>query len=165
MSTLRRRQVVEKWRRCGGSIESISVVRDSFREEQLLQPLLVVERRLDPQVRGARQNAFCEGQDALYVEFIDGFGVVIDLGERQLLAEPVALPFVALRVDALHEQERLVQAIELLLDDLDALLLLRRPVLRFGPSLFPDVENPVRDQIFVVSFDALMFAVVFHWRV
>jgi hypothetical protein len=37
--------------RRGGSIESISVERDSFRKEQrLLQPLLVVERRLHPQV-------------------------------------------------------------------------------------------------------------------
>src|SRR5687768_11863181 len=44
-STLIGRQVVEKWRRCGGSIEPISVVRDSFREEQLLQPLLVRPRR------------------------------------------------------------------------------------------------------------------------
>src|SRR5687768_5914296 len=33
ISTLRRRQVVEKWCRCGGSIESNSVVRDSLREE------------------------------------------------------------------------------------------------------------------------------------
>ena len=40
LSTLGRRQVVEKWRRYGGSIESISVVRDPFRKEQLLQPLL-----------------------------------------------------------------------------------------------------------------------------
>jgi hypothetical protein len=40
LSTPIRRQVVEKWRRCGGSIESISVERDSFRKEQLLQPLL-----------------------------------------------------------------------------------------------------------------------------
>ena len=57
-----------------------------------------------------RQNAFGEGQDALYVEFVDSFGVVVDLRERQLLAEPVALPFVARRVDALREQERLAQA-------------------------------------------------------
>ena len=54
------------------------------------------------------------------------------------------MPFVARNVDALREQEGLVQAIELLLDDLDALL--RSPVLSFGPSLFPDVENPVLDQ-------------------
>ena len=50
MSTLRRRQVVEKWYRCGGSIESISVERDSLRKEQLLQPLLVIERGLHPEV-------------------------------------------------------------------------------------------------------------------
>jgi hypothetical protein len=49
-STLRRRQVVEKWRRYSGSIESISVERDSFRKEQLLEALLVVERSLNPQV-------------------------------------------------------------------------------------------------------------------
>jgi len=40
---------IEKMRRYGGSVEPIFVVRDSFRKEQLLQPLLVVERRLDPQ--------------------------------------------------------------------------------------------------------------------
>jgi hypothetical protein len=62
---------------------------------------------------------------------------MVDLGERQLLAEPVALAFVARRVDALGEQEGLVQAIELVLDDLDALLLLRRPALRCGASLLP----------------------------
>jgi len=52
-------------------------------------------RRLDPQVGCARQNAFCERQDALYVEFVDHFGVPIDLRERQFLAELVALTAVA----------------------------------------------------------------------
>jgi len=52
-------------------IESISVVRDSFREEQRLQSLLVVERGLQPQVCCARQDVFCERQDAPYIEFID----------------------------------------------------------------------------------------------
>ena len=80
ISTLRRRQVIEEWCRCGGSIEPISVERDSVGEEQQLKPLLVVERRLHPQVGGARQNAFCERQDALYVEFVDGLGVMVDLG-------------------------------------------------------------------------------------
>jgi hypothetical protein len=50
ISTLGRRQVFEKWRRYGGSIKPISVVRDSFREEQLLQPLLVIKRGLHPEV-------------------------------------------------------------------------------------------------------------------
>src|SRR5213080_2210231 len=89
ISTLKRRQVIEKWCRCGGSIESIAVVRNSFRKEQLLQSLLVVEGRLDPQVWCARQNTFCERQDALYVEFVDRFGVPINLRERQFLAELV----------------------------------------------------------------------------
>jgi hypothetical protein len=39
MSTLRRRQVLEEWRRCGGSIELISVERDAFWQEQLLEAL------------------------------------------------------------------------------------------------------------------------------
>ena len=43
---------------------------------------------------GARQNPFSEGRDALYVEFIDGLGVTVDLGERQFLAQLVALPAV-----------------------------------------------------------------------
>ncbi len=37
ISTLKRRQVVEKWCRYDGSIESISVERDSFRKEQPLK--------------------------------------------------------------------------------------------------------------------------------
>jgi len=34
-------------------------------KEELLEPLALVESGLHPQVRGARQNAFCERQDAL----------------------------------------------------------------------------------------------------
>jgi hypothetical protein len=61
-------QILEKRCGCGGSTESLSVERNPFREEQLLQALAVVERRLDPQVCGARQDAFFERQDALYGE-------------------------------------------------------------------------------------------------
>jgi hypothetical protein len=71
---------------------------------------------------------------------------VVDLGERQLLAQPVALPPVALGVDRMLEQERFVQPIELLLDGLDALLLLGRSVLRVRATLLPGVENPVLDE-------------------
>jgi hypothetical protein len=49
-STLSRRQVLEEWCRYGGSIEPISVERNSLREEQLLQPLRVIERGLHPQI-------------------------------------------------------------------------------------------------------------------
>ncbi|MDF2758811.1 MAG: hypothetical protein K0S99_1443, partial [Thermomicrobiales bacterium] len=41
------------------------VERNSLRKEQLLEPLALLERRLHAQVGGARQNAFCERQDAL----------------------------------------------------------------------------------------------------
>jgi hypothetical protein len=47
---LPRRQVLEKRCGCGGSIESISVERDTFREKQLLKPLLLIERGLHPEV-------------------------------------------------------------------------------------------------------------------
>ena len=67
--------------RCGyaGSNKAISVERDSIRKEQLLEPLTLVERRLHPQIGGARQNPFCERQDAFYVEFIDLAGVRVML--------------------------------------------------------------------------------------
>ena len=50
LSPFIRRQVAEKRCGYGGSIEPMAVVRDAFRKEQRLQPLLVVERRLHPQV-------------------------------------------------------------------------------------------------------------------
>jgi hypothetical protein len=37
----------------------------------LLEPLSPFERGLHPEVRGTRQNASCDGQDALHVYFID----------------------------------------------------------------------------------------------
>jgi hypothetical protein len=55
---------------------------------------------------------------------------LVDLGERQFLTQPVALPFVALGVDRLLEEERVIEAVQLLLNQLDALLLLDRPVLQ-----------------------------------
>ena len=71
ISTFNRPQIAEG--RCGytGSDKSISIERDSVGKEQLLEPLALVESGLHPQVRGARQNAFCERQDALYVEFFE----------------------------------------------------------------------------------------------
>jgi hypothetical protein len=52
----------------------------------LLEPLTLLERRLHPKVGGTRQNAFCERQDALYVEFIELAGVTVDSCEREPLA-------------------------------------------------------------------------------
>ena len=40
-----------------------------------MEPLTLVERRLHPQIGRARQNPFCERQDAFYVEFFELAGV------------------------------------------------------------------------------------------
>ena len=59
--------------RCGyaGSNKAISVERDPVGKEQLLEPLALIKCGLDPQVGRARQNPFCERQDALYIEFFE----------------------------------------------------------------------------------------------
>ena len=102
----------------GGSNKSFSVERNPVREEQLLQPLLLIQRSLNPQVRRPRQNTFCEGEDALYVELIELHGVSVDLRERELLAQPVALPLVRVEVDRLRVDEGFIEAVELLLNRL-----------------------------------------------
>jgi hypothetical protein len=68
---LNRPQVAEGRCGYGGSNKAVSVERDSVWKEQLLEPLALLERRLHPQVGGARQNAFCERQDAFHVEFFE----------------------------------------------------------------------------------------------
>src|SRR5258708_6257376 len=60
ISVFGRRQALEKWRGCGGSIKSISVERDPFREKQLLLALFLVLRRLSPQDPSAPpKRRFC----------------------------------------------------------------------------------------------------------
>ena len=86
-----------------------------------------------------------------HVEFVDGLGVVVDLGERQFLAQFVALTAVAGEVDRLQIEERFVQPVELLLDRLDGPLLLRGPVVRFRAPLLPDVEDAVLHQAHVAG--------------
>jgi hypothetical protein len=61
------------------------------------------------------------------------------------------LPFVALGVDRLLEEERVIEAVQLLLNQLDALLLLDRLVLRLGAPLFSDVEDAILDQTHVAG--------------
>jgi hypothetical protein len=56
-------QVAEDRWSCVGSNKPISVERDSFGEEPLLEPLSLVEGSLHPEVGGTRQDAFCKGQD------------------------------------------------------------------------------------------------------
>ena len=76
---------------------------------------------------------------------------MVDLGERQLLAQPVSLAFVALAVKRLGEQERLVQPLELLLGRPDPSFLFRRTVFRLCPPLFLDVEDAVLHQAHVAG--------------
>ncbi|MEZ5289918.1 MAG: hypothetical protein R2745_02440 [Vicinamibacterales bacterium] len=75
--------------------------------------------------------------------------MVVDLGQRQLLAQPVALPLVARAIDRLREQERIVEPVELLLDRFHPPVLVDRAVLRLSPPLLPHKENPVLDQAHV----------------
>jgi len=63
-------RVLERVGRYGGSNKLFSVERYTITEEQLLQPLFLIERGLHPEVRRPRRNAFCERQDALHVEFL-----------------------------------------------------------------------------------------------
>ncbi|WP_291987866.1 hypothetical protein [Luteitalea sp.] len=43
-----------------------------------MEPLPLFERRLHPEIGGARQDAFCEREDALHVEFVQFRGVTVD---------------------------------------------------------------------------------------
>jgi hypothetical protein len=65
--------------------------------------------QVHPEICGARQNACCERQDALYVEFIELAGVTVYSSERELLASFLRVPVVRLDVDRAFEEERLVE--------------------------------------------------------
>jgi hypothetical protein len=64
-------QVAEDRCSYGGSTKAVSIERDTVRKEPLLERLPLFEWRLQPQVGGARQNPFCERQDALCIELIE----------------------------------------------------------------------------------------------
>jgi len=55
----------------------------------------------------SKRDPICrERQDGLYVEFFDRLGVVVDLRERQVLAQVIALPLIARQVDQGKECRR-----------------------------------------------------------
>lgn len=56
--------------RLGGSNEPTTAERDPRGKNQPLKPLLLVERRLDPHVRRARENALSERQESVNVGFL-----------------------------------------------------------------------------------------------
>jgi hypothetical protein len=53
---------------------------------------------LHPEIRGARQNAFREAQDAFHVEFFELAGVTVDPRKRELLAQFRGMSVVGLDV-------------------------------------------------------------------
>jgi hypothetical protein len=55
-----RPQVAESGGGYGGWNKAVSIERDSFGKDQLLEPLSLFERGLYPQIRCAWENAFCE---------------------------------------------------------------------------------------------------------
>src|SRR6266545_6157311 len=74
---------------------------------------------------------------------------MVDLGERQFLAQLVALTAVGRDVDRLRVEKRLVQFVQLLLDGTHPPFLFRRPVLRFSSTLLPRAEDSILDQTHV----------------
>src|SRR4029079_17963150 len=88
---------------------------------------------------------------ALYVEFVDRLGVPIDLRERQFLAELVALTAVAGEDNRFRVEERFVEPVELLLDRLNAALLFRGPLVRFGTPLLPYVKDAILHQAHIAG--------------
>ena len=77
--------------------------------------------------------------------------MAIDLREGQFLAQLVALPAVAGEVDRLRVEEGFVEPVELLLDRFCAALLVRRPRVRFGTPLLPDVKDAILHQAHVAG--------------
>jgi hypothetical protein len=69
-----------------------------------------------PEVCRPRQNAFCEREDAFYVEFFELAGVTVDPRERELLAQLLGVAVVRLDVDRLFKEEGFVQTVELFSD-------------------------------------------------
>jgi len=110
--TFNRPQVAEGRYSCGGSNKAVSVERDSFGKEQLLEPLALFEGRLHPQVGGSWQNPFCKLQDALHVEFFELAGMTVDPDERELLAQLLGVAVVRLDIDRALDKKRFVQTVE-----------------------------------------------------
>jgi hypothetical protein len=60
------------------------------------QALLLIERRTG---RRPRQNTLGEAQNAFHIEFLELVGMSINLSERQLFAQPIALAFIRRFID------------------------------------------------------------------
>ena len=76
---------------------------------------------------------------------VDRLGVVVNLRQRQLLAELVALAAVGVAVDRFRIQKRLVKPVEFQADGLEPSFLFGGSLSGRGALLLPDVENAVLD--------------------
>ena len=106
-----------------------------------MEPLPLIERGLDPEICGARQNTLCKRQDAFDVEFFELTDVTVDPDERELLAQFLCVTVVRFDVDRAFEQERLVQTVQLVLNRLRLSLRLRELLADGGLPRFPDLQH------------------------
>lgn len=75
--------------------------------------------------------------------------VSVDVCQRELLTQLVALPLVRVQIDRLRKDEGLVQPVELMLNRLRLPLSIRRVVSDFGLTLLPRLQNKLLDQAHV----------------
>ena len=80
-------------------------------------------------------------QDALDVELLDLGTVPVNLDQRQFFAKPIALALVRAEVDRLLVDERVIQAIEFLLDRFRAVLSARHLVLDRSLAVVPHAQH------------------------
>ncbi|HEX7084787.1 MAG TPA: hypothetical protein VF198_00375 [Vicinamibacterales bacterium] len=73
----------------------------------------------------------------------------VDLRERELLPQLVALPLVCVEVDALREDERFIQPIKPLLNRLDAPLVVGRGLPDGGLLVVPRAQDRFLDEAHV----------------
>jgi len=104
----RSRQLLESQARYGGS-KSPLLQAEPFREQDLLESLLLRCGRFHPQTRRIAQNVFRKPQQALYIDFVYSRILQFDPGERDVLSDLVALTFIGGRVDAFLVEKGVLQ--------------------------------------------------------
>ncbi len=105
---LHERQAV--WR---GS-KSLSIEPQSFREQDLLKALFVVQAEFHPEPRGVHQEMLRECECAFDIKVALGRGTQFHLCEGDLPTQLVALAFIGLPVDRSFVKEGLIDPIETL---------------------------------------------------
>jgi len=83
-----------------------------------LKSLPLLQRRLYPEIGRAWEHALSEAENSLNVELLELGTVAIDLDKRHFLSKPVALAFIRTEINRLLVDERVIEAVEFLLDGL-----------------------------------------------